>query len=252
MSIDSNGIEHIRALDYCGTHNSPGSVRSNGGRTVSLSPGESKTILHVQGTENESSVMTVTLGICRSNETNDDDPEDPIVIYSLPPCKAIIQWGSDGASQECEIDVKNGTMFSVPAASCRVTVVNEVVLESVESSFYSPKAVVSASIGYYPRPGGDCPTRTLGFVDVEDEVDSYSYCIIPPLARAVTVRRRTSSTNNFFFGRFEGSNIPASLLYGGQVANGSLAIKAEIPNDATIVMFTASDLGAIAIFDIAL
>lgn len=245
MHIDQS--DKIMVLDYVGLPNSPGNARNNGGRTVELSYGQEKTILHVQGTSNTSEVLTVTLSCLPKNPSNDDGP----ARYSLntPKCKAIVEWGSDGASLSCEIDVKHGTTFSLPAASCRVTVKNEIEPTDPNVEFYSQYAVISAAIGYRPRAGGDVPTRTLSSQVGEDAL----FVVIPPFAKGVKLFSEDSLDQPYFFGIFtaaDGTITP--LAYGGMVNNGAGVSPCSIPNGAQVVFIEASEEPFLAVFDIAL
>lgn len=93
--------------------------------------------------------------------------------------RAEIKWGSGGRQQAAVIDVRNGTMVSVPASFLRVSLANE-------GTQITP--VVGAQVAYLPRGGSGNAVRTR-YRDTNLASGSTADFAVPAFARLVTVFR---------------------------------------------------------------
>lgn len=91
------------------------------GRTVTIAPGRTETILDWQTDDDESAIpVTLVLGI----------PNTPDNIAGTLPSyvrlKALIKYGIGGSQNETFVDVVPGTMITLPASYIRVDVISDV------------------------------------------------------------------------------------------------------------------------------
>lgn len=93
--------------------------------------------------------------------------------------RSRVSWGSGGRQHYADIDVRRGTMVSVPASFLRVDVANE-------GTQVTP--TVGVQVGYLPRGGGGSPTRTL-YRDTTLSNGSTADFTVPNFARYVSVVR---------------------------------------------------------------
>lgn len=135
------------------------------GGSVSVSPGEKKTIIQARGDDFDAIMVTVSVA--------PRDHPDNVVLDLV----AHVQWGVGGTSEAVLVDVKRGFQLSVPLAGLKVDVENR-------AGVGTPTAHASAVVAYGTRPSGFKPTLTM-FAGVVNAGATSPEITIPPRASTV-------------------------------------------------------------------
>lgn len=196
------------------------SQRAIGATSVGLPADDTlRPLIDLVGDDELASMMTITFDVI-------PPPADTFTGGDVRRLRARIQWGTGGAQHEADVDVRKGTMVTVPASFLRVAVANEgTQLASVR---------VRASVGYFPKGNGLSPTRTryIGAISGGSTADH----VIPAFARNVTLLR-TLGTSGYLL-TFLDTN---SVVIGTVIVAGSAdQFRIPVPNDAHTTRIGAS------------
>lgn len=135
-------------------------------------PGDSRgRIIRPQMGRSQDTVLAVNPGSIQLIEWSEDDlkarwmtaqisnPRPVNIVPGLDPYRINATWGTAGTHHICEMDVENGTTFSVWASYLRVVLVLDPLLVTVTSE----ASQVRGTLGLGAHPGSRLPQRTLVF-----------------------------------------------------------------------------------------
>lgn len=188
-----------------------GDPAHNAGRSIDLDDNSLKPLLDLVGDDKLAGVITVSMWAEVINPSG--------ASFDLR-IRAQVQWGVAGASHTAMIDVRRGTLFSVPASSLRIAAANQGSTTAVR---------VGALAGYAPRGGPSHVTRTLYDDDgvAANGTEDFS---VPDFAYDVDVRRNPASAPYTlrFLGGAAGGNLVYEVAVGANSDPGPIRLSNDI------------------------
>lgn len=190
----NSGVADLRGV----TGNAPlallgkANQRKDGGRVETIERGAApRTVIDLSGEDALASVCTITINVDVSQK------EDParMTRAMLPPIVALLSWGTDGGSNNAEVDVLRGQSIQVPASALIVQVAFDVLPGLLVGLPVATFATVSGSVGYYPTGAGPAQrTRYAFLLPAGSPADADEMIVdVPAFARRVRVLRSVAS-----------------------------------------------------------
>jgi hypothetical protein len=156
--------------------------RKNGGRSQLIDSVVPKTVIDLLGEDPLASMVTVSL-----NVELPPLPPPQNTLAQRPPLVAYLMWGTDGATNNAEVDVIRGQTIQVPASQLIVQVGLDVLPAILDPLPRAAAAQVSGSVGYLPTGAGPARRTRYGFLmpfGTGGGADTMTVDI-PPFARSV-------------------------------------------------------------------
>lgn len=173
-------------------------------------------LIFARGISQGAFIATVHAQVIIPAEAFAGDPGD-----RRAPIVGLLQWGQGGATFSAEVDLLNGTCFSLVAAD--VTMNARFEAADAQPDTRALFANIGAAVVWGDRPARARPTRTLGRVTVADTA-SHTFAV-PAFAYSVG-----------FYG-------PASALYGAGAASTITLHEGPDPTDDPELIVTMGELG---------
>lgn len=157
-------------------------------------------LLGVPATELNSAAFTTLFEV---NALNTSSPETFNVVIDAPQIKfstegdpqnqafdlkARVQWGTPGGLAQADIDIRNGTAFTVLGTFCRVSIIYTAFVAVVSLPIITVHGAIS-----YGVAGSALPSTWTGFINGV-AVAGTAIFAIPPFARDVVVYNRDQTT----------------------------------------------------------
>lgn len=186
-------------------------------------------LIDTRGDDELGGVVSVALGV---------DVPDAFTSGDILRIRGRIKWGSGGVTQSADIDVRRGTIISVPCSAIEVSVANE-------GTQITP--TVWAQAAHMPRGGGGNATRTR-YRDTSIGNGNSWDSVVPPFARLVSVMRNPQSAPMIL--RFLDSD--GTVAYEENVAASGTAFRIPLSGDiATLRLVAGAAITlARAVFDL--
>ena len=184
-----------------------------GGSATLTASGQTATLIDLNGDDELTGMVTLSFFLRQAAGTS-----------QISRATAEITWGAGGIFCSAVLDVRHGTMASVPASNLRVEVTNQA----------AQTVTVGVSVGYFPRTTGNA-TRTL-LQDTTITNGNTVDFLVPEYARLVTVLRSPQTAAMTL--RFLGA-LGATIMYEVRVAASADVLRIPLGGDIDTVRILA-------------
>lgn len=207
----------IKLSDLSGLLPTIDSVRKNaGGASGAMIPADQRhRLVAVTGDTDLGGVISATIAA---------QPTLPFAAGDVYRAMAWVTWGSGGAFYTAEVDIRDGTIISLPASSLQIDVLNE-------GTFATTQLEFNAAVTYLPK-GGAGPVRRTRYQDAQIAgAAAWAAVVVPAFATHVSVVR--TPQNAPYVLDFNDSN--GVLCYQVNVIAGADAFRIPLSNDIRTV-----------------
>ncbi len=221
--------------------NNPSTVLTGSlGNQVNVQPGDVKQVANWIGDDAEAMAVTITLGAAGIF------PQTNVAAASAIRPYAIVQFGTRGCLVKAEVDIGQGSQFTVGAS--QVTL--QVAMESTPAGSVIPIVPLTGMLSFHTTQKANPVTRTK----YADGVVHLGHAVIniPPFARNVTVWRNLQA-DSFSVSVLDNT---ITLLYNEDVAGGAYMTEPlPLSGDAAAIVITNSGADTVnyrAVFNLGL